>query len=232
MPKPTDPTKTIIKNEYYSNGLSSGEIYNYYMDNKNLIIEYADGRPILLFYKFDQYRDFIVKRNIGGKKIVLTKDNYEEIITGYNVSLSVETEYRDNRVKELIVDIDPISKKVTEKELKNCIVDVSILFPEYKHKIITNSADGYHIRFLTDKIVPRIPIFKNAEKVLVEKLGNKYLINDKSRYKDVQAINIDLVAMQRRGTITVVNALCRNGLICKNITNNYLTYTRKDSIVI
>lgn len=232
MSKPTDPSKIILKNEYYSGGLSAGEIHNYYMDKKDVIIEYADGRPVLLFLKLDQYRDYVVKRNINGKKIILDKKNYEDIISGYNVSLSVETEYRDNRVKELIIDIDPMSKKVTEKEMKNCIVDVSLTFPEYKNKLISNSAEGYHIRFFMDKIIPRIPVLKNAEKLLNEKLSDKYLIHDKSRNRDVQAINIDLVAMQRKGTITVVNALCRNGLICKNITNEYLNYSRKDSIII
>lgn len=229
MPKPSEPDSIILKNNYYPTGLKSQDIYTYYLDNKKEIIKGADGRPVLLFLKFEQISKTIVKRKLNNKPIVLTNKNYEKIISGYTLSISVESEY-NGYLKEILLDIDQLGN-ITESYKKECVNDVYNYYKDdYSEIKITNSGKGYHIRINLNKKEKREIVYGRTLDQLKEKFENKYFVNYKYGSKKMKGINIDLSPMTNKGSLTIPYALCRNGLICKDITNNLLNYSRNFSI--
>lgn len=215
MPFPSDPTKIVLRNNFYPNGLTAEKVYNYYIKNKRRIIKECNNRPVLLFNSFKENTPLIIRRNLPTGPIILTNDNYESIITGYTISISVETAYNGDKVNEKIIDIDPIGT-IKENELKSCVFDILNFYKNFKCTV-TNSSKGYHIRVHINP-TPRKVILQIMTSELTSEFGNKYYINDKSR-TILSGINLDLVAMQSKGSITVPYALTREGLICSPIKN-------------
>lgn len=234
MAVPTDPNKILIKNSIYPNGLTTQRIYEYYMDNKETIIKYTKNKPVLLFMKLTEDKPEIIKRKHIGKDIILTEETYETYINGHVISISYEPNY--NKIEKLIIDIDPTTKKINDKDLKKCIkedldkLDLNNLFKSNSrgiHKKIYASRKGFHLIYDVDENQlngsPNIDWVRNSLKnLLVSQFGDKYLIFDKSRKTNSvpHSINLDLSSMTKRGSITAPYSLTRDGTI----------YTEVDSI--
>lgn len=212
MPYPSEPDKLININN--TTHISAKTLYEYYIKNKKKIIKECEYRPVLLFNKYDTSKDFTVVRKYKNSLIILKEDNYEDIITGYTVSISVESQFPGKYLKQKLIDID-YSGNVSEKELKECVKDLARFYNKFNYHI-TNSSNGYHFRvdILTQA---NYKVLANTELELKNEFGNKYLINSKLRKKPNGTINLDLVAMNERGSLTVPYSLNRNGSICNYI---------------
>ena len=221
----TRGNEIIVQNKYYSKGLREQQIDLYYNKNKLKILKEVDGRPILLFLFTDKDK-YIVKRNISNKPIVLNNSNYEKIISGRTLSISVEQPI----VKYFILDIDA-PPRFNENELKTCVSDI-VKFLENEQRMvnsirITNSANGYHIYgYLRKPISHDKAVFILEEKL--KKLDDKYYINKKGK---PDKINIDLSSMYKRGSHTVPFSLNLNGTVCMDITKKWKTFNRKNAII-
>lgn len=209
MSYPSEPEKIIFNN------IKAKKLYEYYLFNKNNIIKECDLRPVLLFNAYANYKDlFTIVRNYKEKAIILNKENYENVISGYTVSISVESQYPGKYLKQKLIDID-YTGSVSEKELKECVKDLAMFYNKFNYHI-TNSSNGYHFRvdILTQA---NYKVLANTEIELKKEFKNKYLINSKLRKKPNGTINLDLVAMNNRGSLTVPYSLNRNGSICNYI---------------
>lgn len=233
MSKPSDPEKIVLTNKYYPNGLTTKSVYDYYIFNKEKILKECGNQPVLIFYMFDKNSDFTVKRNMNNKLIHLTSENYDNVISGYSISISKEIS--NNNMTDLIVlDIDPVHYNVQENKVKECVSDILKLFSSNKYKI-TNSSSGYHIYIKLKSPENLDSVREIVLKTLQKQLSQKYLINDRTSAKKLidvkKEINIDLSSMYKKGSITVENSLNRNGLICKDVTKIIKSFNR-DSCVI
>lgn len=216
MPIPSEPDKIVFKNGLYPNGLTAEQIYKYYIKNKRRILKECDRRPVVLFNYYDPTTHVVVQRNRNNQPIILTHENYDEIITGYNISISVETAYPGDLVKHKIIDLDPIGN-VTETQMKNAVLELAEFY-NYRKYTITNGSRGYHLRVEINK-ASRKQVLQIMKAELTENFGNKYLINDRSRNRPKSGINLDFIAMQNKGSLTVPYALTRHGVICSPIKN-------------
>ena len=66
-------------------------------------------------------------------------------------------------------------------------------------------------------------------KMLNADFSRKYLIDKRSPSNKL--INLDLVPNVYKGSHTIPNALCRNGLVCTDVTDNWKTFDRNSSIL-
>lgn len=224
MPQPSDPDKTITVGNTRT---TTGELYEYYISNKDKILKECNYRKVLLFNKYDTHDTFTVVRKYKESAIILNKDNYEDIISGYTVSLSVESEYPGQTLRQKIIDIDSRSDKITEKDLKKCVTDLFHLYNRYKC-YVTISSTGYHFRvdINSQSYKQALAITKNE---LMSKFQGIYAINEKPSTRNAGMINLDLVAMQSRGSLTVPYALNRNLTICRYIQLKDLNNARRST---
>ena len=56
----------IIKNEFYPSGLTEYTIYNYYMKNKNIILNEINNREIMIFFASDMNKFIVRRKDIDG----------------------------------------------------------------------------------------------------------------------------------------------------------------------
>jgi len=225
MPYPEHPNTKIIRNEYYKSGLTELKIWNHYQRNKNKIIEYINNKYVMLFI-IPEMNKYIIRRKIDGKPFTLNKNNFDLVMTGRTISIAVE---QSNRTDRLIIDIDPPKSNINENSLKEAIGD--ILSSSSIHNVLFNkvycTGRGYHIHFVLKN---KINISDGKELLLSElrKFEDKYDINKKSSSR----INLDLSVMNNKSVYVVPYSLNRNGLICMDITNRWLTFKRVDSRLI
>jgi hypothetical protein len=225
MSYPKNPKTIIIKNKYYPRGLRQIDIWNHYQKYKLKILKVLEQRPIMLFIFLDG-GNVVVRRQFQNKPIILNKDNYDRILHGRTVSLSVET---GNPTNYFCIDIDSTFND-KEKDLKEC---VEKLVNFYKENLLVNkikiylSANSYHVYgYLKNPL--NIDVARNIlEKELSMRFSDLYDINSKMPSR----INLDLTPMYDKGTHTVPFSLSRNGLIYQDITKNWKMFNRKNSIV-
>lgn len=228
MPVPTDRENKVLVNKYYPRGLHEGDIYDHYMKYKRKIIDFCDNRPVILFNYFNNVNSKeTVIRLKNGRPIKLNNKNYDSIISGHTLSISVLTSENGQTTNEIVIDVDPGNVK-NENELKEAVKGVVSMSLSNKF-MVTNSANGYHVRFFLNK--PE-SLSKTTNELIDEmtlKFQDKYDINKKG---PSSKIKLDLTPMYKNQGATVPYALTRkNGLMCLDITNKIDRYKRQDSVI-
>lgn len=226
MAFPNNPLTIVVKNKYYSNGLTEGKVYDYYIRNKNNIIKEINYRPVLLFIYTDVNK-WVIKRNLKGSSVYIDKFNYNEIITGRTVSLSVE---RGSKLSYLCVDVDP-GQNVREEAIKQAVRDVSksSISALSKRLRIVNTSTGYHVYFYLKKPLPVETAYKILNKALSIDFRDKYILGGKPPKSN--EIKLDTSTSRNRGSHVLVGGLCRNGLKCMDITKTFESFDRKKAIL-
>ena len=222
MSLPENPETIIIKNEFYPSGLTEKDIYNYYIQNKNLILKNSENRNLMIFLATDVNK-FIVKRKKGDDYIKLTGSNYEKEITGRTVSIHEERRQYENTG---VIDIDYHDfNKIKEcaDDVYGYIVDKLPIAKQVK--IVYTGKTGIHIRFNLDKLynVDAIRMILLKE-LRASSLSKKYTIGFK-RTEDKP--NLDLGSSKIKGNIILVGSLSIIGLKCMVIDYNDLSTFKK-----
>ena len=222
-----NPNSIVLRNEYYKSGLKELAIWNHYQKNKILILENVKNNPIIIFFATEVNKSIVI-RNSKGKKIILNFANYDRIISGRTISIAVETE---KILDEYIIDVD-YPTNITENYKKQFLTKVLDFFKtlsEVKMFRVFLTSSGYHVHGQLDKKIN----YKIALNVLRKKL-NFYFSKDDctidTKSSEKSKINLDLSPINR-GAFTVPFALNRNGLICLDVTNNYLIFDRRQAVI-
>ena len=222
MAAPRDPNVIIIRNEYYPDGLKEERVWNYYLKNKNKIIKEAANRPIIIFLFVSENNSIILRRTRSNESITLNKENYEKVISGRSVSLSVE-----NIGGYYCIDIDS-KENVKEEDKKQAVQDILDIYkklPEVKKIRVTSSSSGYHVYgYLVKQVSPDTAI-NILKKHLEFSLKDKYGIGQRIDSSDKDIV-LDFAPMYSRGSHTLPGSLNRNGTICLDITKNWKTFDR------
>lgn len=222
MPYPKEPNKIVFINDVYPKGLTSLDVYSYYTKNKEKILKECKDHPIVMFMSFEPNTDLVVRRNIDSKPIFLNRANYDSIVSGYTLSISMETL---NLTEYYVVDVD-FKRRGTELELKTATKAVVNLFgrvPKIKEVRVTNSSTGFHVY----GYLKRKENLNFAKKYLFDILESTFIGKySLTRNSNVSGIVLDTTPMNRRGSITIPWSLTRSGIICSDVTNNFWKLNR------
>ena len=82
MAYPTNPDTVIIKNKFYSKGLTELDIWKHYQAVKVPLIKETMGRKIMVAIMTDVNKPILRRKFDQGTPIQLTQANYDKIITG------------------------------------------------------------------------------------------------------------------------------------------------------
>lgn len=214
MIEPSEPKKIVLINSYYPNGLTKQDIANHYNENKDIILKESDNRPIVMFMSFFGSDDNITvrRKHKENNRIILTQNNYDDIMSGYVISIAAET---PDPTPYWCIDMDYSNSVSLKEKIESLDTVVKIISSHVVNIRITNSSSGYHIYgYLKHK-----QSLSQAKRVLssILKMGipNDMMVGRGKR------ISIDLTPMNRRGCATVVGALTKGGIVCTDITDSY-----------
>jgi len=226
--EPTNPDTIVIKNEYYPSGLTQKMVWDHYQNNKIKLLRELANRVAILFI-FINENDYIIRRFIDYKLIYITPKNYNYIISGRTVSISVET---PDKLDYFCLDIDPV-KSVTEDEKKEAVKHVIDLYTSISQVTrirVVSTSSGYHVYgYLKTKMDNSVAINFLRKKMLMN-FSDTYGIGER-RKNTKNKIVIDFTPMYHRGSHVVPFALNRNGLMCMDITKNWESFNRKESVI-
>lgn len=222
MSEPKNPNTVVLQNKYYPNGLTEIDIWNFYKNNKNKILNELGNLSVTLFILTNLNKP-IVRKHLQKKDLIkLDNSNYEKVITGRTISIGWRM---PNHTHFVAIDID-CGKNVIEKKKVDVIKQLSIFVNDKFDNVIKTrvllSGRGYHFyiyfnqKYNIDKLRD---VFKKS---LKQNFEDKYYIDTKGiRSVDSGSINLDLTGIRKDGTLTVPWALNINGLICADVTSKY-----------
>jgi len=222
----------IVSNNYYKD-LREDDIKNHYLKYKDNILREIHNRPIVLFLA-PKVNVLIIKRNIDNKPIILTEDNYEQIMHGRILSIAVEV----GALTDMwFVDMDP-GQRVKKNDLWEILRMTIRAFEEkyqigesvWQHPRILNTSTGFHIEM---KMKKRNTPQRIQEEIIVylEEIFDKYgdVLIHQRRKTPIQTV-LDLSSLNSsRGARVVPYALNRNGLMCMDITKRWTVFKFSDA---
>lgn len=223
---PENPNTIVIQNEFYPNGLTEKNIWEYYNKNKNLILQETIGRDLILFIATD-INKFIVKRRAKDRPYIqLNNSNYNSIITGRTVSIH-STMNKTSFFGIIDIDIDDFkqAKDATEE-----IYYYMLKAPFVNNvKIRFTGSTSFHI-ILYFKRILKIEYINNLIKEYLEK-GNfiNYTIKGK-RSKGI--VNLDLGRNIYKSGYISLYSLSTYGLKCIEVNIRYLHNFMKNKATI
>lgn len=209
---PSNPNSIVIKNKFYPSGLTEKQIYNYYIQNKQKIVKWINGRYVAFFLKLED-GTVVVKRKHSGSLINLTLENFDTIITGRTNSIYVE---HSNPTNYFVVDIDAgegVSYKSITKASELATDLLTSLTKDWER--LYSSPHGMHLIGHLKKTMD----LDELRRLVEIKLHNQseYLVNVKGRKPNT--INYDLSPNYNRSIHMCRYSLTKEGLICDDITD-------------
>lgn len=217
MSYPKNPDNIVIKNKYYPNGLTELDIYNYYIDNKKLILKNLGNRNNA-FTIIDENSKVIFKRyekSQLGLLYKLNKNNYDTIITGRTITIHSIMGAAESFG---IIDIDSEDLNQTKMAANN-IINYFKNKTNYKFDIRFSGGTGFHIYIYFN----RLYFIDDIKRILIKELhkgkfDEKYNINKTRGIK----VNLDLSSNKRNGAFITTGSLSNSGLISKLISEQEL----------
>lgn len=218
---PDNPDTIILKNEYYPRGLTEQQVYDYYMSQKNLILEQTKNRD-LMFFLVPNMNETIVKRRTRTGFIRLNNTNYEKVITGRTLSIH-STMRRKEDIFIIDIDVDDFEKaKNIVFELEATLL-LQSAFPA-SYEIRYTGKNSFHI-VLKLPGSQDIDIIRKFISQTLETygIGRKYNLNKPGRRP-----NIDLSSNKFRGGFITLGSLSTLGLRCMKVEPRNLRGFRKE----
>lgn len=207
MSEPLNKDTIVIKNKYYPNGLTELDIWNYYIDSKNLIMSSCEGKYIVFWIATNENETVLV-RKIKGMPIFFTFGNYSKLITGRTLAIGNITKTTEN-IAILDIDCDDFDlAKHATKDVYNFILEKPDLFHGASIKYTGKS--GFHVICYLNRSM-NINVIRELMKTIISEsyLIKKYTMS----YKRTNGIpNIDLSIMKENGVYIAKDSLSIIGL--------------------
>ncbi len=206
--KPDNPNSVILLNEYYPKGLTQQQIYDYYMNNKNKVLNQVKNREVMFFFAVSK-NQFIVRRKAADEYYKLTPENYEDMINGRVVSIhSTMSSNEEFGIIDIDFHIFDQCKKAAAE-----IYDYLFKFYNKNLQIRYTGKQSFHIVYNFNRSY-RIETVKDYLKDALHGLNKQYIIGGK---RSEEKINLDLSSNKYRGGFITLNSLSINGLRCMEI---------------
>ena len=222
MSYPKNPDTLILRNSYYSQGLSELDIWNYYQKYKGPILNETRNHDVMFAVMTDINKPVLKRKGKGGRYIRLTPQNYDETITGRTVSL-YNTMSGYERYGIIDIDIDRGDGFRWAKQAAIAVFD----FAMDKMPLIKSAS----IRFTGKSSFHIVCDFGNLMKIdTMRFLLQKFLRNsDLAKVYTIEAKrrpgipNLDLSPNKIRGNHIALNSLSIIGLRCMEVPYNKIS---------
>ena len=213
MSRPQNPETIIIQNQFYPKGLTEGEVYDYYIKNKQKILKEVIGKNLTFYFATD-LNNIIVMRKAKTPTgfLRLNYENYDELITGRTISIHSNF----NRTSDFgIIDIDiddfDLAKRATH-DIYN-LIEMKCPFVN-KIKSIYTGKNSFHVICYTRRPMDIDNFRIQMRKFLIEDedaqlFKNHYTVLNK-RIKGIP--NLDLSSNKYLGGYITLHSLSILGL--------------------
>lgn len=218
MSKPTNPYTVIIKNKFYPDGLTEDDIYTYWLDNKNNILNHTKNRYVF-FYLSPNLNQSVVRRyETIDKSYQLTLNNYEKLLSGRIVGvISVMNQREDFGIIDVDyktgeeLDFSESSFNNTKSAVKDIYQYFSRLYPA---KILYTGKVGFHVIVkFNNKLTP-----DTINDILTKQIKSSELVKKYNFGKKVNNIvSIDLSPNKKNGGFITPYSINKFGLQSKFI---------------
>ena len=225
MSFPVHPDTIIIKNQFYQEGLSEAQIWNYYQKVKPSILKHSNSIDLIVFIIVNQ-KLLVVRKNKDGNNIRLTKENYDQVVTGRTISFHATMKPQE---KIAIVDIDTNDFDKAKQATEDCYKVLERVQLIRDMNIRFTGKSSFHIQC---NLIKKMAI--DSIRFMLEKVFNSSEISDKytvskSRRK---VPNIDLFRNTVKGGFIIEDSLAITGLRCMNIDiKNLSSFTKEKAII-
>lgn len=223
MPHPKNPDSIVLKNRFYSSGLTENDIYEYYRNNRNGIIDQVKNRD-LMFIIFTEENKPIIKKKHKGRQIQLTPKNYEEMITGRTVSIhSTMNQYEDIAIVDVDSD-DWKDAKIATFDIYDELMNIPFIRTV---QIRYTGKSSFHLfctlarKIRIDSTRALLENYLNKSK----KLRSKYTIQKR---RERGTPNIDLYRNVKGANFITLYSLSVWGLKCVDVPYNKLKSFRQN----
>lgn len=226
--KPEHPDTIIVKNKFYPNGLTEQDIYNYYIRNKNRILEQVKNRNLLFFFG-NAVNEVIVKRRDPKTNdfYKLNDSNYDKIISGRTLVIcETMNQYEDFGIVDIDYDDFDICKKVTI-EVYDILAE---RFNPVDLKIRFTGKNSFHIIIYFKKKYNINQIRDMLQKFLFENFSGKYSVYGHKKISNVPFL--DLSPNKLNGAYIISNSLSVLGLRCSEIKRRNVMSISKEEFMI
>lgn len=232
MSYPENPQTVILKNKYYTRGLTELDVWNYYQSVKPKLLKEVSNRDLMVVLMTDLNKPIIRRKFDKGSYIKLTPENYDNIISGRTLSIhSSMGSYEDfsiidvdlhesdgfrwaidatKNVYNYVIDKIPIIQKATIRFTGKTSFHIVCY---YGRKLKTDSS-----KFLLTKFLRESPLSK------------VYTINEKKAMPGVP--NLDLNRNCLRCNYITLHSLSMTGLRCMEVPfNHLLSFTPMEAFI-
>lgn len=213
MAKPKNPETIIIKNKYYTRGLTEGDIWNYYQKNKRKILDEVRGRAVFFELGVDVNKTIIKRKDKKGHFFYLNTNNYDEILSGRTVAIH-STMNRAEDIGIIDIDVDDFRwAKIATKDVYD-FVNSEIDFIE-ESQIRYTGKTSFHV-YCKLKRKKNIDLTRALfrEALIKSNLSNKYTVIGRRR---PGIPNLDLSSNKYNGGFITLYSLSSIGLPCVNV---------------
>lgn len=217
MSYPENPETIVIKNEFYPKGLREIDIWNYYQKVKNNLLKETFNRNIMFAIMVDLNTPIMRRKLRGMDYIRLTKDNYDQLITGRTITIYSEMGIYE-RFGIIDIDVDPNydgfkwARKVA-LDTYDYVID-KIPFISSATIRYTGKTSFHIICDFGKKIKVETIKFLLERELRKSPLAKAYTIN----YKRTPGVpNLDLSPNKIRGAYITLHSLSTIGLKCSDV---------------
>lgn len=226
MSTPQNPETIIVKNKYYSRGLTEGDIWDYYQKQKFNIIRELRGRNVFFHIAVDVNKIIAKRKGKGEKYFRLSTTSYDEIMTGRSLAV-YGTMNRAEEIAIIDVDVDDF------KWAKTATADVYDFIEKGGIEIVKTARirytgkQGFHIvcnlNMKRNIDMARV-IFR--ERLVNSELAKRYTIAQKRR---PGIPNLDLSINKINGVFISLYSLSIWGLKCMEVDRRNILRFRQES---
>jgi len=215
MSYPIHPDTIVVKNDFYPQGVTEKEIWDYYQTNKSKILQEVDNRDLIFIIMVDFDDPVVLRSGKTSRFIRLKPENYDTLITGRTISI-----YSTMKAVEDfgIIDIDCGDFEKAKKTASDVY--------KYVLNVMVGMVSGATIRYTGKTSFHIICQFKKKMQIdTIRTILKKYLSMGKLSEKYTIAgrkipgtPNLDLAPNKFRGGFITPHCLSVIGLKCIDVS--------------
>lgn len=213
MSEPTNPHNIILKNQFFPDGLTEKEIYNYWVKNKSNILKNLMFSKQVMFFLSPAENEYVIRRYQKSNLktyYILSEENYEKILNGRIVGIVNIFQPKSNWG---VIDIDyngknDIANENEFNQIKQLTAQLYDFFIRYYPiKIFYSGKNGFHLICQFEKKI-KIDQIKNILKNQLSSTSLSIL----QRSNSFTCVKIDLSPNMVNGGVITPYSLNKIGL--------------------
>jgi hypothetical protein len=226
MSYPEHPDTIIIKNDFYPQGVTEKEVWDYYQTNKSKILQEVDNRDLIFFVMVDFNDPIVLRSGKTSRFIRLKPENYDTLITGRTISIHSTM----RAVEDFgIIDIDCGDFEKAKKVASDVY--------QYLLNVMVGMVSSASIRFTGKTSFHIICEFKKKMQIDAARMILKKLLSNSRLAKEYTIAgrkipgtpNLDLAPNKFRGGFITLHSLAVTGLRCMNVPFKDLIGFRREN---